>query len=463
MPVAVTPSAPALLTPPSRGERLAWFFFLATSVHLVFLRPYITVIPGEHAKVFCGIWCTLSLFLALAFHRGRPLTWKSPPALISLTLFLLATASSLLSPTQASSLARAFVILAAGLGGFWGARLLLHSPQRQRQFIWFVVGLQVIVLLLCLLGLGMVGSIFWFLDEHYHPVGSRLILLSFAPLALLFSPSRLQVLLGLGLLASSYVALFLVGRNSGMGSAVLIPVALALVAAALHSWSRRQLALLLAGLLLAACLGGNLLWTIVQEKNQSHESVAYRVENLRFSWHLARQHPFFGIGLLAPREPYLKDYKVRYPYLTQENFSVWTRELRTSENNFLTFLADLGLPFTLLYAGAVLVILTRLWRRTLQPLAVAVLPPLALLLPLVGEIMHFQVLDGLLHPQISWFFHILLGLGVATPANGPLRPGAQRAVVVRLLALSAVIAAGAALGIMLAPWLSLRNVMYSVP
>jgi hypothetical protein len=38
------------------------------------------------------------------------------------------------------------------------------------------------------------------------------------------------------------------------------------------------------------------------------------------------------------------------------------------------------------------------------------LPALALLLPIAAGLLHFQVFDGLLNPQISWFFHVLLGM-----------------------------------------------------
>jgi hypothetical protein len=248
-------------------------------------------------------------------------------------------------------------------------------------------------------------------------------------------------------LSVSYLALLAAGKNLGMGSAVLIPPALVLLAACFRAWSARHLALLLLGLALASAIAGNLLWGIVQEKNRSHESVAYRMENVRFSWHLVREHPWFGIGLLAPREPYLQNYQVHYPYLTGEKFSAWTQKLRTSENNFLTFMADLGLPFTLLYSGAVIIVLVRLFNAAFLALPGTGFPPLALLLPLLGEILHFQVLDGLFHPHISWYFHVLLGLGAAVAAGAP-PIGVRRAFLGRLLAFSTVMAGGAALGVL---------------
>lgn len=446
---AVNPSDTETVAPLSWGARVAWVLFLATSLHLAFLQPLIEVIPGERAKVFSGIWCALTLLLALVFHRSKAVTWRSPALLISLILLVLVLVSSFRSPEKASSLARAFVILSAGLGGYWSARLLLRTPERQRFFLWFSLGLLVIVLLLCGGGIWATGSIFKFLDEHYHPVGSRIILFSFVPIALVYGPARPKVALGIALLGVSYLVLLLAGKNLGMGSALFVPVVLGLLAACFRTWSGRQLVIILLLLFLASATAGHLLRPIVAEKNKYHESVAYRIENVRFSWRLALEHPWFGIGLWAPREPYLQDYQIKYPYLTKEHFSAWTTKLKTSENNFLTFMADLGFPFILLYSGAVLVILGRLMSRAWQSPAGAVIPPLALFLPLVGEILHFQVFDGLFHPQVSWFFHILLGLASASAASYAPLPGVRQAFVVRFLMFGAVIAGGAALGIVL--------------
>ena len=433
----------------SWGERAAWVLFLATCLHLVFLQPWVEVIPGERAKVFSGICCALTLVLALVFHRSKAVSWKSPAVLLSLTLLILVTISSLRSPARASSLARAFVIMSAGLGGYWSARLLLVTPERQRNFLWFSLGLLAVFLLGCGAGLWARGNVFIFLDTHYHPVGSRIILFSFVPIALVFSPSRLKVGLGIALLSLGYLVLLLAGKKHGMGSALFVPPALALLAACFRTWSGRNLAIILLVLFFAAATAGHLLRPILAQKNKYHESVAYRVENVRFSWHLALEHPWFGIGLWAPREPYLKDYKITYPFLTKKDFSAWTTKLKTSENNFLTFMADLGFPFIFLYSSAILVILGRLIGRALQPSSGAVFPALALLLPLMGEILHMQVYDGLFHPQVSWFFHILLGLASTSTGGCAPLPGVWQAFALRFLMFGAVIAGGTALGIMM--------------
>jgi len=52
----------------------------------------------------------------------------------------------------------------------------------------------------------------------------------------------------------------------------------------------------------------------------------------------------------------------------------------------------------------------QLIRLSLLP-AVRLKPhPMAVLLPLAGAFLHFNVTEGLYQPHISWFFHILLGL-----------------------------------------------------
>jgi hypothetical protein len=446
---AINPSPAEAATPRPWGPRLAWFCFLATSLHLTFLWPMIEVIPGENAKVFSGLWCAVTLVLVLRFHRPRELTWRSPAVIISLALLILTLISSLCSPVRATSMARAFVILAAGLGGYWSARLLLQTPPRQRFFLWFSLGLLLALLLLSLAGLWAHGSIFQFVDDYYHPVISRIILFAYVPIAFLYGPTRRQKALGLALIGVSYLTLVWAGKIHGMGSALLIPVVMILVAAGLQTWSGKQLLLIILVLFLGAATAAHFLRPIIAAKNKYHESVAYRVENLRFSWHLAREHPWFGIGLLAPREPYFKNYQIQYPYLTPEHFSDWTAKLRTSENNFLTFMADLGFPLVLLYTGVLLVVLGRLLGQVCQAPAGAVIPPLALLLPLVAQIVHFQVLDGLFHPQISWFFHILLGLATTSAGSGSPPPGGWRVLAVRFLIFGAVVVGGGALGMML--------------
>jgi hypothetical protein len=142
----------------------------------------------------------------------------------------------------------------------------------------------------------------------------------------------------------------------------------------------------------------------------SKEYPAYRIENFFFSWSIAAQHPLLGIGLRAPRDRFLADYQIKYPYISKEKFAQDVAEIVTADNTIFTFLPGLGIPFTVIYVLAVLALLAHLVRIAVRPPPGLYFRPLTLLFPLGLALVHFQLYDGLLFAQNSWFFHILLGL-----------------------------------------------------
>jgi hypothetical protein len=83
----------------------------------------------------------------------------------------------------------------------------------------------------------------------------------------------------------------------------------------------------------------------------------------------------------------------------------------SSENVFLTLLVDAGIPFTVLYVGSLIYLLDTL-RLGIHRREPAGIPPLAVLAAVLAATLHFLVFDGLLHPQVGWFYHLLLGLAV---------------------------------------------------
>ncbi len=281
--------------------------------------------------------------------------------------------------------------------------------------MWLCVFLVIGIDMLSLWGSVFGKNFYSLVDTHWHPLVGRLILLSFAPMALLYQRSLPVVITGIFVLCLSYGVLLL-GGGIGVESAVGIPIGMCLLAALFREWRTREFTAILAALfVLAAFFGAHLLH---HRKNfeKTHISVAYRIENIFFSPWVASHHPFLGIGLTAPRTDLLDSYETRYPHIGKEDFALWNRELRTSENMFLTFTADLGFPFVIVYSGALAILLFALLRRVLHPPEGLVFHPLVLFLPLMGGLAHFQVFDGILHPQVSWFFHILLGLiPVSTP------------------------------------------------
>ena len=113
----------------------------------------------------------------------------------------------------------------------------------------------------------------------------------------------------------------------------------------------------------------------------------------------------------SPKQ-FIQDYQPTYPTVTKEQFTRIARDIVSADNQFLTYLAALG------------ILLARLVGLAFKPPPGLFLHPLVLLFPLTMGLVHFQFFDGLLFPQSCWFFHLLLGLiplrGVC-PATAGLR------------------------------------------
>lgn len=386
----------------SRGEKIIWALFAATSFQLVFLQPYIILVPGERTNLFSGVLCFLTLLAALVWGKRDAVRPKSPEFLVSLVLLVLAALSSLFSLTPGSSSFRVFVLLASGLGGFWCARILLATPENQRRFLWLCLLLLAGLLAVSLAGYLVSGKIFQFIRSHTHPLTNVIFLLSCAPLALLGQQDRHRVVLGVTLLAVSYLTLCVSGRVS----VIFIPLGLCVIAILFTSLRWKQVVLILAAMALAV----GLFHHHIQWWKISMEYPYYRIENFPFSWNIAKQHPFWGIGIRSPRENFLENYHIIYPFTEKEGFAQQVRYIVTPDNIFLTFMTGLGLPFTLIYLAALILLMIKLTGLALRAPPGLVFPPLTLLFPLMLALVHFQLYDGLLFPQNSWFFHILLGL-----------------------------------------------------
>jgi hypothetical protein len=309
-----------------------------------------------------------------------------------------------------------FVLLASGLGGFWCARILLQTPENQRRFTWLCLWILGGLLVLSFLGYFRTGYIEHFISDRSHPLANVILLLSFAPLALLGQKSRPLMVLSVILLGLSYVTLCLSERIS----VVFIPLGVCLVGALFGTlrWKYFVLICLVMALVVGA-FHQKILWFKL-----STAYSAYRVENFPFSWSIAKKHFWFGIGLRAPRDQFIPDYQTTYPAATKEHFARTTHDIVSSDNQFLTLLVGLGVPFTLTYLAALGILFAKLVGLAFKPPPGLLLHPLVLLFPLTTALVHFQLFDGLLFPQSCWFFHLLLGLiplrGVS-PATAGLR------------------------------------------
>lgn len=392
------------------GRVIAFALFCLSSTQLVFQFPYIVMLPGERAKVFSATLCLLTLAVTIFVEGGKRLYESRVALYISLTLTLLVILSSFYSLVPRQSEERCYVILSAALGGYWCSRLLLTDQKFIRIFQWLANGLLVGVIVLALLGLYLTGKPHQFLDAHWHPVGSRLLLLSFAPLSLALGQNRRDQAVGVAILLITLLTIYIVGRYAFIQSVLVIPAIVSIMAVLVFRW--RGLKLRILALILVVTVAAGVYFANYNPKNLNlgHISVAYRVESLFFSASVALRHPILGNGLWAPRDSLLEDYTFRYPFVSKEQFSEWVRNQRTSENLYLTFLADLGLPFVIIYFGAVLYLLLKLFRICRSSYTELAFHPAAIFLPLFAECIAFLVVDDLFEPQLSWFFHILLGL-----------------------------------------------------
>jgi hypothetical protein len=388
----------------STQERLPWAFFCFTCFQLAFLNPYVLIIPGERTNLFSAILCLGTLVAAWRVTAGGAINLRSPEAAVSVVLTLLAVLSSAFSSVPASSSARGFAVIASALGGFWCARIMLASQPARRFFRLYSTALLVGLLVVSFFGYAVYGAVCKLVEVNPHPLADRILILWFAPLSLFVRGSSRGRAVASVIILLSCVIFYL----SDLRSAMLIPVALVLLAALFGALRARFLVLIL--LVIAAVLVPFFKKLPEVKTDKRMESTYYRAESYPFAWHVAKKHPFLGIGLRAPKDRFLDGYDVSYPYVTKEKFSQSVKRLTTLENTFLTFMAELGFPFFIIYTGSLVLLLGRLVRAVRRPPPAGLFHPLVLLLPIVAALLHFQVLDGLLHPQISWFFHLLLGL-----------------------------------------------------
>lgn len=391
----------------SRGEKITWGVFALTSMQLAFLQPKIALVHGARTNLFSGILCCIALAVAVIFAPKDAIKVKSPAFIISAILAGLAVISGLCSITPLLSSFRVFVLLASGLGGFWCARILLQTPENQRIFKYFCLFLLSGVLLIGLIGYLAKQRPYFFFDLNVHPVVNVIVLLSFAPLAFLDDTSPLLSWLALILLGFC----FLFAKFSGELTGKILTLGIFLVAAfrRVANWG-----ILILIFLAIAFMGVHFVKRIATHKNYKYskgsQSIYYRIENFPFAWKIAQAHPWFGIGLRAPRDKFLKNYVPAYHYVTKEEFAKSIRGVVSSDNTLLTFMAGLGFPFLIIYTGSLIILVARLAGIYFHGEASLAFNPLALLVPIAASLLYALLFDALLFPQICWFFHILLGL-----------------------------------------------------
>ncbi len=386
-----------------KNEKVLWALFCFTCLQLVTKIPNITLIPGERTKVFSGLLCGITFLVLLA--AKRQILRLSPEWIMCIFLSLLCILSGFFSGTPFSSLCRGITLIFSAAGGFWCGRLLFNSAFSQRMFARFCLVLLALLLLLGLGGHFLYGDVLYLADIHKHTFNGLIMLLSFGPLAFLYEGKRWMVIVGIGhLLAGSYVI------SLSFDPMIWFPPVLLFLAMLISMKKKRYVLIPIVGVVVVVAVFQN--YKLPDHYyNKESISVWARVENIFFSYHMAKKRPLLGIGLVAPRIGYLHDYTIVYPYVTREQFSaVLPVENRSSENQFLTFMCDLGFPFLVAYFFSIAFLYLKLLKKINRPERKGEGNAMVLWIPITGSLLHFQVYDGLLQPQICWFFHILLGM-----------------------------------------------------
>jgi hypothetical protein len=243
-------------------------------------------------------------------------------------------------------------------------------------------------------------------------MANLLLLLAAGPLSLFVKARTAKSKIVYGcILATGFLACFLIGSRF----VILLPF-LFLPFLLLFGGMRKRTFFVLAGtfLTISAVFFTLLPGKILREKN--YESVYYRVEGVPAALHIVKQHPFFGIGIWAPREPYLKDYKITSNLVDRKRFMRSVKRIETSDNVLTTMMVGFGLVPTLVYLGMMGGYCRRLFRVVKIKRESGILHPV-IALSLAASLIHFTLHDGLLYPQINWFFHLFIGLLPLGTAN----------------------------------------------
>lgn len=366
------------------------------------------LVPHERTNLFTPTLTLLPLALSLfepAGGRPRRVGDWLPWLLLGAGLAL----SALLSPLPRAAFLRAYSFFAPAAAGVYCAARFLYDTDRLQGFLQALT-----VLFTAFTASHLVfGAAPSFLGLHHHPLADTLLLLGVGPMVGL-ARSRGLKRIGYGaLLAAGYLVCFLAGSRF----MVLMPLVILPLLAVLSQVPVKRTALCL----LVALVPVIVFFRVFPDKIPrmvNYESTFYRVEGIPAALSIIEGHPLLGIGLSTPRGPYLTDFKPIFGMVSKAQYLSVVDRIVTSDNQLLSLAVGCGLPVTLLYIWIVWRLAARFVRRQRQGDADPTLCR-TLTFVLLGVLLHMTIYDALLYPQISWLFHLALGLaafgGTALP------------------------------------------------
>jgi len=391
------------------GNPLKFGVVALTCAHAAFLFPYVVVVHGERTNLFTPL-LVLASFFVVTYTSGKIFSdfWNrlrsSWEPCAWLTLGGLVMLSGFLSPERTASMYRSFAFFAPAVAGYWCGRFLPEDG------LWQRYGASVFTGLFAVLALGQIvhGAGQAFVDVHHHAMSNMLIVLAVGPLTFFMrAKTRVKKTIWLGVLLLGFGAAYLIGsRFTILLPFVLLPLALCSGCMCKRYTFAATLLFLGVAAFFFSQNPGKLFYL------KDYESVFYRVEGVPTAMHIAKQRPLFGIGLRASRVPYLEDYEMHTDLTDSYSYMAVVESNVTSDNMLATMVVGLGLLPTALYIA----MLTAYGRRLVRSFWVgrdAGLDYRMIGLVLFCCLVHFTIQDGLLYPQISWYFHLLLGVASA--------------------------------------------------
>ncbi|MGO9117296.1 MAG: hypothetical protein ACLQPD_06745 [Desulfomonilaceae bacterium] len=402
------------------ADKIVWLLFCATCAYLAFLHPYVTLIPGERANVFAGFLCAFTFAAALLVADPKTIRLTKTEVAVSLVLVALAVVSGLLSPVPWSSSIRAIVMISSMLGGFWCARILINSGPRQTALVWLLSILLGGVTTVSLWSYCIHGDVYYYLYANPHQIVHMVFLLLIGPLVLISRRKPLGIIVGVVLMGLACTTLFLTAVRY-IESGVMIPFAVVCILGLLGLFRSKTSAGYFVLIVMMTAVAAYFLTYLSPKAHSGLEYQSYRIESYPFSFHVAKKHPLFGIGLRAPRNEFLADYEVRHPALSKKDFTESVDYLVTPENIFLALMTGAGVPFVVLYCVALIWLLIWLLKNLFRgPPQGFLIPPWALWVPISASLLHSLTTDTFMLPQLAWYFHLLLGIipkPVAVPSE----------------------------------------------
>lgn len=385
-----------------------WGLSSAVSLQAVFLTPYVVLAQNERTNLFTASLTLLPLLETLLERLRKPAAgwpWRSIAAWTLLAVGL--GASAFASPSPRPAAFRVFAFYCPIVGGLAGGHFFSHSQQARR----YLFGL----LTFCFAGLTLSHLAFGvcpsFMGLHHHALAGTLLLLAAGPIHMAGGTGRGRRVFALSLLVAGAAVCFIAGSRF----VVLLPFALIPTYLAFRSISWRGALLALAGSAAMAVW----FFAAYPEKVlrvENYESTYYRVEAFPATWEILKGHAMLGVGIRTPREPFLASYEPVSGMATKAEFFATLSRNVTWDNQYLSLLCGIGVPLTLLYFYLIGRPLARYlrgaWRHEVDTATER-----AITFALLASLIHFAVHDGLFYPQISWFFHLLLGVGASLPLS----------------------------------------------